>query len=77
MKDLEKEKKFCGNCSSHSPYKYPTQIFCSTRYAQNKNPIVDTLRSCADWTPVAQDCHCVRDALKEKNGEQRNAKVIT
>ena len=69
MKDLEKEKKFCGNCSSHSPYKYPTQIFCSTRYAQNKGPIVDTLSRCDDWNPVAQECHCIRDALKEKNGE--------
>ena len=77
MKDLEKEKKFCGNCSSHSPYKYPTQIFCSTRYAQNKGPIVDTLWCCNDWNPISQVCNCVRDALEEKNGAVRNAKVIT
>ena len=66
MKSLEKEKRFCG---SHNPYEYPTRMFCSTRYAQNRNPIVDTLWSCDDWNPAAQACHCVRDALKEKNGE--------
>jgi hypothetical protein len=69
MKSLEKEKRFCGNCGNHNPYEYPTRIFCSTRYAQNKNPIVDTLWSCGDWNSVVQACHCVRDALKEKNGE--------
>jgi hypothetical protein len=67
MKTGEKEKRFCGNCGSHNPYEYPTKMFCSTRYAQNKNPIVDTLGCCSDWNPVNQDCHCVRDALQKKN----------
>jgi len=65
--EIEKEKKFCGNCNSHNPYDYPTKIFCSTRYAQNKDPIVDTLGFCSDWKPVYQNCYCVRDALKKKD----------
>ena len=77
MNPVEKEKRFCGNCGSHNPYKYPTEIFCSTRHAQNKDPIVDTLWCCSEWNPVSQVCHCVRDALEEKNGTARNAKVIT
>ena len=67
MKKGEKQKKFCGNCDSHSPYEYPTRIFCSTRYAQNKDPIVDTLWCCDMWNPVSQECHCIREALKEEN----------
>jgi hypothetical protein len=67
MQSLEREKRFCGNCGSHNPYVYPTRIFCLKRYAQNKDPIVDTLWCCGDWSPVNQDCHCVRDALKKKN----------
>jgi hypothetical protein len=69
MKTVEKGKRFCGNCGSHNPYEYPMKMFCSTRYAQNKNPIVDTLGCCSDWTTVNQDCHCVRDALQKKNTE--------
>jgi hypothetical protein len=69
MVSVEKERRFCGNCGSHNPYEYPTRMFCSTRYAQNKDPIVDTLWCCDDWNPVVQECHCVRDALKKKNGE--------
>jgi len=68
MKGGEKEKRFCGNCGSHNPYEYPTRMFCATRYAQNKDPIVDTLWCCGDWKPVSQECHCVREALKKKNG---------
>ena len=68
MQSLEKEKRFCGNCGSHNPYVYPTRIFCLKRYAQNKDPIADTLGCCGDWSPVNQECHCVRDALKKKNG---------
>ena len=69
MVSVEKERRFCGNCGSHNPYEYPTRMFCSTRYAQNKDPIVDTLWCCDDWNPVVQECHCVRDAIKKKNGE--------
>jgi hypothetical protein len=68
MKIVAREKRFCGNCGSHNPYEYPTRMFCSMRYAQNKDPIVDTLWCCDEWNPVIQECHCVRDALKEKNG---------
>jgi len=67
MKKGEKEKRFCGNCGSHNPYEYPTTMFCSTRYAQNKDPIVDTLWCCDQWNPVSQECHCVREALKKNN----------
>jgi hypothetical protein len=69
MKKFKEEKRLCGNCGSHNPYKYPTHMFCSTRYTQNKDPVVDTLWRCHQWTPVSQKCHCVRDALREKNGK--------
>jgi hypothetical protein len=59
--------KYCGNCDSHNSYDYPSKIFCSTRHAQNKNPIVDTLWHCCDWNKVSQDCYCVREALKKEN----------
>jgi hypothetical protein len=68
MKTVSKAK-FCGNCSSHNLYDYPMRQFCSTRYGQNKDPIVDTLWCCEDWSPVGQDCYCVQEALKKKNGE--------
>ena len=68
MGSVAKAKRFCGNCSSHNPYVYPERIFCSERYAQNKDPIVDTLWCCDNWNAVSQDCHCVRDALRKKNG---------
>ena len=71
MESEEKERRFCGNCVSHNPYEYPLRIFCSKRYAQNKEPIVETLGCCDDWSPVNQDCHCVRDALKEKEQSMR------
>ena len=67
MVSVEKEKRFCGNCDSHNPYEYPARIFCSKRYAQNKEPIVDTLGGCVDWSTDNQGCHCVRDALKKKS----------
>ena len=66
MESEDKERRFCGNCVNHNPYEYPIRIFCSKRYAQNKEPIVETLGCCDHWSPVNQDCHCVRDALKEK-----------
>jgi hypothetical protein len=60
--------KYCGNCDSHNSYDYPLRLFCSTRYWQHKDPIVDTLWCCDDWNRVSQECHCVREALKVKNG---------
>jgi len=62
--------KCCGNCDSHNMYVYPTKMFCSTRYAQNKDPIVDTLGYCEDWNQVSQECYCVRDAFKAKSQNQ-------
>jgi hypothetical protein len=69
MKSSEKTKKFCGNCSSHNLFHYPDRIFCSTRYGQSKDPIVDTLWCCDEWNLVSQDCYCVREALKKKNAQ--------
>lgn len=66
MKKREKAR-FCGNCGSHNPYEYPAKIFCSTRYALRKDPIVDTLWRCDKWNPVSQECYCVREALKKKS----------
>jgi hypothetical protein len=64
-----RENRFCGNCSSHNPYEYPVRVFCLRRFAQDREPLVDTLWCCDDWERVSQACHCVRDALREKNGE--------
>jgi hypothetical protein len=59
--------QFCGSCDSHNCYDYPTKVFCSTRHAQNLNPIVDTLWRCDSWSQVSQECYCVREAQKAKN----------
>ena len=67
MINKKKAEKFCGNCDSHNLYEFPSKIFCSTRYDQGKDPIVDTLWHCEDWSLVSQECHCVREALNEKN----------
>ena len=67
MINKKKTEKFCGNCDSHNLYEFPSKIFCSTRYDQGKDPIVDTLWHCEDWSLVSQECHCVREALNEKN----------
>ena len=61
------KEKFCGNCDSHNCYDYPAKVFCSTRYAQSKNPIVDTLWHCSDWNKVSQECYCIREALRKRN----------
>ena len=58
--------KYCGNCDSHNSYIYPTKLFCSTRYAQSLDPIVDTLWCCSSWNQVSQECYCVKEALKAK-----------
>jgi len=69
MKSLDKEKRFCGNCTNHNPYDYPSRIFCSKLYAQNKEPIADTLWCCSDWKIDNQSCYCIRDALKNLSDE--------
>jgi hypothetical protein len=71
MNSKNEVKKFCGNCSSHNVYEYPSLMFCSTRYDQNKDPIVDTLWCCDDWSMASQKCYCVREALKKKNSGSR------
>ena len=67
MINKKKAEKFCGNCDSHNLYEFPSKIFCSTRYDQGKDPIVDTLWHCEEWSVVSQKCYCVREALSEKN----------
>ena len=62
-------QKFCGNCDSHNAYDYPDRVFCSTRYGQHKDPIVDTLWCCDEWNSVSQECYCVREAMRTKNGK--------
>ena len=69
MKRVETENRLCGNCSSHNPYEYPDKIFCSARYAESKNPIVDTLWSCEMWTPATQKCYCIREILERNKRE--------
>ena len=66
MKRKNNGEKFCGNCDGHNSYNYPSQVFCSTRYAQSLDPIVDTLWHCDLWSPVSQECYCVREAQKAK-----------
>jgi len=73
VKSKEKVKRFCGNCGSHNPFQYPDRIFCSTRYAENKDPIVDTLWLCDEWNPVSQECYCVREALKKREAKENSA----
>ena len=64
MNTSDKER-FCGNCDNHTSYDYPNKVFCSTRYAQGKYPIVDTLWFCEDWNLVSQECYCVREAQRK------------
>ena len=66
----KRKVRYCGNCDGHNSYNYPSKIFCSTRYEQNLNPIVDTLWCCERWNKVSQECYCVREALKEKDAEE-------
>jgi len=66
MKRAHNKERFCGNCDSHNCYDYPSRVFCSTRYGQSKEPIVDTLWCCDDWNQVSQECYCVREAKKAR-----------
>jgi hypothetical protein len=60
------KKKFCGNCNSHNAYNYPDQLFCTKRFQQNQNPIVQTLWCCEKWKESTQECACVAKALAKK-----------
>jgi hypothetical protein len=71
MKKNTKVEKYCGNCDSHNSYNYPKKVFCSTRYGQNKDPIVETLWNCSQWNLVSQECYCVQEALKSKKETAR------
>jgi len=67
MKKAQAKERFCGNCDSHNAYEYPSKVFCSTRYGQDKDPIVDTLWCCGDWNMVSQECYCVKEAQRKRN----------
>jgi len=68
MEDKAKAKRrFCGNCGSHNAYNYPAQVFCSRHYGEGKNPIVETLWCCEEWSPSSQECYCVEEAKKSKS----------
>jgi len=60
------KQRFCGNCGNHNAYNYPDQVFCSMRFSENKNPIVETLWCCEEWNPSSQECYCVEEAMKNK-----------
>lgn len=66
MKRNSVERRFCGNCGSHNAYNYPGQLFCSKRFSEDKNPIVDTLWCCEEWNSTSQECYCVREAMKKQ-----------
>jgi hypothetical protein len=68
VKSRGKVERFCGNCDGHNSFDYPLKVFCSTRLAQSKDPIVDTLWCCDDWSLVSQFCYCVREAKKHLPG---------
>ncbi len=58
--------KFCGNCTSHNAYDYPSQVFCTRRFLRKKEAVVQTLWHCEEWVQNAQECHCIRDAKERK-----------
>jgi hypothetical protein len=60
------ERKYCGNCGSHNAYDYPDKVFCGTRFSQDKDPVVDTLWCCEQWSPSGQECYCVREAMRKR-----------
>ncbi len=61
-----KDGNFCGNCDGHNCYDYPAKIFCSTRYEAGLDPVVETLWCCDSYSPVNQNCYCVREAQAAK-----------
>ena len=70
MKEKAKgEKRYCGNCGNHNAYNFPDQIFCTRRFSDNKDPVVQTLWCCQDWNPSSQDCYCIEEAIKKQRGK--------
>ena len=61
----EKGEKYCGNCSYHNVYEYPSKIFCTYRLVRRLNPVVPTLWCCENWTPAIDKCFCIEDAKKQ------------
>ncbi|HXX87978.1 MAG TPA: hypothetical protein VEH86_05990 [Candidatus Acidoferrum sp.] len=66
MKENTVKRKYCGNCGNHTVYNYPNQLFCSRRFQEDKNPLVDTLWCCEDWNPSSQECYCIKEATKKQ-----------
>ena len=66
-KKSKSKSRFCGNCHYHNMYEYPVLIFCSLRYQNSNDFIVPTLGCCGKWTPDAQECFCVKEAMKKRN----------
>jgi hypothetical protein len=65
------KERFCGNCDSHNSYEYPVKVFCSTRFGERKDPIVETLGFCDKWNQVSQECYCVSEAKKANKSAAR------
>jgi hypothetical protein len=65
-REASEEQKFCGNCGSHNAYEYPDRVFCSKRFGEDKNPIVETLWCCENWNPSSQECYCVKEAMAKR-----------
>ena len=66
MKVERKEiEKYCGNCSYHNTYEYPSKVFCTYRLVKGLDPVVPTLWCCENWTADIDECFCVEDAKKK------------
>lgn len=61
----EIKEKYCGNCSYHNVYEFPSKIFCTYRLAKGLDPIISTLWCCENWQPSVDDCFCVEAAKKQ------------
>ena len=66
-KEINLEKKFCGNCKWHNVYNYPNFIFCFERYMDHKDPVMSTLDCCEGWEPHNAECFCVKEAMSDRN----------
>ncbi|MGB9134187.1 MAG: hypothetical protein WCC63_01150 [Candidatus Bathyarchaeia archaeon] len=62
-------EKFCGNCHQHNTYRYPDQIFCMLHFLEQKNPIYSTLDVCEKWKLDNQECFCLQEAFKKRQGK--------
>jgi hypothetical protein len=66
VRENAKNEKFCGNCTSHNAYNYPDQVFCTRRFLNSKDAVVQTLWCCEEWRANLQECNCVRDAKERQ-----------